>query len=178
MGLTEISEALIALNQLKDKGIIEDYAIGGGYAVIYHQVPYSTYDLDIFAVLDSEENILTLTPVYDFFRERGNKVQGEYIYAGEMAVQILPNISPLADEAVRQAEKTEVAEIPTKVIGVEHLIALSLVPFRITDKYRISRLIETADRILLDNIIDRFGNEENQLRKRLKSILGESQEIT
>lgn len=47
MGLTEICEALIALNQLKEKGIIEDYAIGGGYAVIYHQVPYSTYDLDI-----------------------------------------------------------------------------------------------------------------------------------
>ena len=52
MGLTEISEALIALNQLKGKGIVEDYAIGGGHAVIYHQVPYSTYDLDIFAPIN------------------------------------------------------------------------------------------------------------------------------
>ena len=172
MGLTEISEALIALNQLKEKGIIEDYAIGGGHAVIYHQVPYSTYDLDIFAIVSNTDNILTLTPIYDFFRERGNKVQGEHIYVGEMAIQILPNISPLSNEAVREAEETEVAEIYTKVIGVEHLIALSLIPFRQTDKYRISMLIKTADRKLLDNIIGRFGNEENHLRTRLKSILG------
>lgn len=174
MGLTEISEALIALNQLKEKGIIEDYAIGGGHAVIYHQVPYSTYDLDIFAIVSNTENILTLTPIYDFFRERGNKVQGEHIYVGEMAVQIFPNINPLSNEAVREAKETEVAEIHTKVIGAEHLIALSLIPFRQTDKYRISRLIEIADRKLLDKIIDRFNNEENQLRKRLKSILGNS----
>lgn len=172
MGLTEISEALLALNQIKEKGIIEDYAIGGGYAVIYHQVPYSTYDLDIFAIISSRDNIVTLAPIYDFFRKRGNKVQGEHIYVGDMPVQILPDISPLSDEAVREAEETEVAEIPTKVIGAEHLIALSLIPFRQTDKYRISRLIEIADRKLLDKIIDRFDNEENQLRKRLKSILG------
>ena len=78
------------------------------------------------------------------------------------------------DEAVREAKETEVAEIHTKVIGAEHLIALSLIPFRQTDKYRISRLIEIADRKLLDKIIDRFDNGENQLRKRLKSILGNS----
>lgn len=172
MGLTEICEALIALNQLKEKGIIEDYAIGGGYAVIYHQVPYSTYDLDIFAIISSVDKILTLTPIKDFFREKGYKVQGEHIYVGEMAVQILPDIGPLYNEAVREAEETEVAEIPTRVIGAEHLIALSLIPFRQTDKYRISRLIETADRKLLDKIIDRYDDEENQLRKRLKSVLG------
>lgn len=89
-----------------------------------------------------------------------------------MAVQILPDIGPLYNEAVREAEETEVAEIPTRVIGAEHLIALSLIPFRQTDKYRISRLIETADRKLLDKIIDRYDDEENQLRKRLKSVLG------
>ena len=172
--LTEISEALIVLNQLKEKGIIEDYAIGGGYAVIYHQVPYSTYDLDIFAIISSEDNILTLTPIYDFFREKGSEVQGEHIYVGKMPVQILPNINPLSDEAVRRAEKIEVAGIPTKVIGVEHLIALSLIPFRATDKYRISSLIETSDKKLLDEIINRFNNEENQLRARLNSVLGNS----
>ena len=123
MGLTEISEALIVLNQLK---------------------------------------------------ERGNEVQGEHIYVGKMAVQILPNINPLSNEAVKEAEEAEVSGIPTKVIGAEYLIALSLIPFRTTDKYRISKLIETVDRKLLDDIIDRFDDEENQLRKRLESILANS----
>jgi len=174
MALTEISEALLTLNELKEKGIIQDYAIGGGYAVIYHQIPYSTYDLDIFAIIRGRNEIASLAPIYDLFKERGNEVKGEHIYVGDMPVQILPDISPLADEAVRDAVETEVAEIHTKVIGAEHLIALSLIPFRQTDKYRISMLIKSIDKELLQEIIGRFDNEEYQLHAKLESILGNS----
>jgi len=171
LGLTELSEALIALNQLREKGVVEDYAIGGGYAVIYHQIPYATYDLDIFAIMSSGGSLDILRPVYKYIRERGYKIKGEHIYIGDMAVQILPNISPLSNNAVEEAIEVEVGGIPTKVIGVEHLIALALVAFRWGDKMRIEKLLEKADKKLLNKIIDRFGNEENQLHSRYKEVL-------
>ena len=171
MGLTELSEALIVLNQLKKKGVIEDYAVGGGHAVIYHQIPYSTYDLDIFAIISGEGGLDILHPVYKYFRENGYQIKGEHIYIGDMAVQILPNISPLSNSAVEEACKAEVDGIPTKVIGVEHLIALSLVAFRWKDKIRIINLLEKADKNLLEKVLNRFDNEENQLHTRFKEVL-------
>ena len=65
MGLPELHEALRTLNQLKETGVIEDYAIGGGYAVIYHAIPYSTSDLDIFVTLRDEDDFHTLNHYYN-----------------------------------------------------------------------------------------------------------------
>ena len=53
MGLKNI---LACLNELKDAGIIQDYAIGGGYAVMYYDLPISTYDLDILVLLLDEKD--------------------------------------------------------------------------------------------------------------------------
>ena len=177
MGLTELAEALIALNQLKKKGVIEDYAIGGGHAVIYHQIPYSTFDLDILAIVGGEDSLRMLQPIYEYFREKGNKIEREHIYIGDMAVQILPNVSLLSNDAVEEAHKVEVEGIPTKVIRIEHLIALSLVAFRFKDKIRISQLIEKANKKLLNKIFDRFDNEESKLRKRYQEVLASSRKV-
>jgi len=172
--LTELADALKALNQLKGKGLIEDYAIGGGYAEIYHNIPYSTYDLDIFAIISGEDSFRVLQPIYEYFKEKGNKIKGEHIYIGGMPVQIFPNISPLSNNAVEEAHKVEVEGIPTKVVGVEHLIALALVAFRLVDKLRIAKLLEKANMDLLNELLVRFDNEENQLHTRFKEVLGVS----
>lgn len=174
MELIEVSEALIAFNQLKERGVIEDYAIGGGYAAIYHQIPYSTYDLDIFVIISGESGLDILHSVYKYFRENGYRIEGEHIKVGDTAVQILPNISPLSNNAVKEACKAKVDGIPAKVIGIEHLIALSLVAFRWKDKIRIINLLEKADKNLLKKVLDRFGNEENQLHQRYKEVLASS----
>ncbi len=86
-------------------------------------------------------------------------------------IQIFPNVSPLHNNAVEEADKVEVGGIPTKVIGVEHLIALSLISFRPTDKWRIIQLLAEADKERLNKILNRFDNEEGKLRKRYKSVL-------
>ena len=171
---TELAGALKELNQLKEKGVIEDYAIGGGYATIYHGIPYSTYDLDIFAIISGEDSLRILQPTYQYFRDKGYKIKGEHIYVGDMPFQILPNISPLSVNAVEEAHRVELEGIPTKVIGVEHLIALSLVAFRWDDKSRIIKLLKRADRKSLNKILDRFGNEENQLHTRYREVLAGS----
>lgn len=169
--LGEFSEALIALNELKEKEIIQDYAIGGGHAIIHHNVEYASYDLDIFAIIVSEDSFRILQPVYRYFREKGNKIKGEHIYIGDKPIQIFPNVSPLHNNAVEEADKVEVGGIPTKVIGVEHLIALSLISFRPTDKWRIVQLLAEADKGRLNKILDRFDNGESLLHKRYQEIL-------
>lgn len=169
MGLPELAEALRILNQLKEKGVIEDYAIGGGYAVVYHTVPYSTYDLDIFVVLHNEADFHAL---YQYFKEKGNKIEDVYIYIGDMPVQFLPNyISPLFTETVQQAHEVIIEGIPSKVASIEHIIVLALDVFRAKDKIRIVQLLEKADRDLLDEILGRFDDEEGKLRARFKKVL-------
>ncbi len=58
--------ALETLNGLKGKGIIKDYAIGGGYAVNYYLEPSYTYDLDVLVLLGSDADYHAL---YQHFRE-------------------------------------------------------------------------------------------------------------
>lgn len=170
----EIIEALKELNQLKEKGVIQDYAMGGGHALVYHQVEKPTYDLDIFAIIRSEDSLRMLQPIYEYFRSKGYRLKHEHIIIGRMPMQILPNISPLSDNAVEEADEVEIEGIPTKIIGVEHLIALSLVAFRQSDKGRIRALLEKADRESLDKLLNRFDNEENQLCPRFQELLGSS----
>ena len=172
--LEELSGALIVLNELKEREIIQDYAIGGGHAIIYHQVEYASIDLDIFAIVVSEDSLRVLQPIYEYFFSRGYKAKGEHIYVGDVPIQIFPNISPLHNNAVEEADKVEVAGIPTKVIGVEYLIVLSLLPLRRTDIWRIKELLTKADKELLNKILNRFGNEENQLHTKYQKVLAGS----
>jgi len=163
-----LPEALGALNELKEKGVIQDYAIGGGYAVIYHNIPYSSYDLDIFAILRSDDDYRA---IYQHFREKGNKIEDVFIYIEDTPVQILPNISPLYDEAVKQAHEIEIDGIRSKIARVEHLIVIALEAFRLKDKIRVTQLLEKANTDFLDKILDRFDDEKGTLRKRYKSVL-------
>jgi len=73
---SSLPNVLIELNTLVRLGIIGDYAIGGGYAVIYHGIPYSTFDLDVLVVLGSDEDFQTL---YNHYRRKGNKIEDVYI---------------------------------------------------------------------------------------------------
>jgi predicted nucleotidyltransferase len=163
-------EALEELNSLIEKGIIQDYAIGGGYAVIYYDSPFYTYDLDVFVVLDDEDNYHTL---YEHYRERGNKIEGVCIHIADMPVQFFPNyISPLLNNAIEKAHKVEIEGIPSKVVKIEHLIALLLDAYRPKDKIRVTRLIEKANKKLLNKILTEFDDEQGKLHERFKQVLG------
>jgi len=162
-------DALKILDQLKRNGLIRDYAIGGGYGVNYYLEPILTYDLDIFLLINTDEEFHAL---YDYFRKARYKIENVYIVIAEMPVQFLPStIHPLIDEAVRKAKKIRVKGIHTKVLTAEYLIATLLMAFRPKDKMVIPHLLELADMKKLTSMIERFSNEKTPLDKRLQRIL-------
>ncbi|MBA7651607.1 hypothetical protein ES703_59426 [subsurface metagenome] len=167
---SDLPNVLTELNALIRLGIIEDYAIGGGYAVMYHGIPYSTFDLDVFVILGSEKDY---HKIYSHYREQGNKEQGVYIYIADMPVQFLPNfISPLFNDAIQEAEQIKVSGVPSKVVKVEYLIALLLTAFRPKDKIHVIELAKVADMSMLNEILRRFDEGQRLLSKRLEEVLG------
>jgi len=164
-----LKEVLTTLNKLKQKDIIKDYAIGGGYAVMYYDIPISTYDLDVLAILPSEDDFHRL---YEYFRREGAKIEDVYIFINDMPVQFLPNyISPLFNSAIEEANEIDFEGVRSKIVNLEYLIALLLTAFRPKDIIRIRGLLDKADIIVLTKIIKRFDDDKGKLFKRYKKIL-------
>jgi len=169
MGLKEV---LIELNNLKTTGIIQDYAIGGGYAVMFYDIQMSTYDLDVLVILPTENDYHRL---YDYFRMKGAKIENVYIFIEDMPVQFLPNyISPLFNCAIEEANRVEFGGVYSRVVTIEYLVILLLTSFRLKDKIRIQSLLDKVDKDLLLSLIQRFDNDENSLYKRYKEVLAGS----
>lgn len=166
MGLRDV---LVNLNNLVTVGVIQDYAIGGGYAVMYYDIPISTFDLDVLVVLSNDEDFHKL---YEHFRKKDAKIEDVYIYINNMPVQFLPSyISPLFNDAIEKANIVEFEGIRSKFVSIEYLIVLLLTSFRLKDKIRIQSLLDKANKDLLLDIIQRFDNAQHQLYERYKEVL-------
>jgi len=74
-----IEKVFKILNEMKKSGVLKNYAIAEGIATIYYTEPFSTQDIDIFFVPESENKIILLTPFYDFFAKKGFETYKEYI---------------------------------------------------------------------------------------------------
>ncbi len=169
MGLKDV---LINLNDLKASGIINDYAIGGGYAVIFYDIPLLTYGIDVLVILENEDAFHRL---YGHFRGKGAKIENVYIYIGDMPVQFLPDyISPLFRGAVEEANTVEFEGIKSRFVSIEYLILLLLTSFRPKDRIRIRSLTDKASKRLLLKLIERFDDDQKNLNQRYREILAET----
>ena len=167
-----LKDALITLNSLKESSIIGDYAIAGGYAVMYYDLPITTYDLDVLVVLSDEDDYHRL---YEYFRQNGARIEDVYIFICDMPVQFLPNyISPLFNSAIEEANEVEFDGVRSKFVSIEYLIALLLTSFRSKDKIRIESLLDKVTKTTLEGIIERFDDDQQTLLERYKGILGNS----
>ncbi|MBL7209885.1 MAG: hypothetical protein ISS52_07280 [Dehalococcoidia bacterium] len=165
-----LRDVLISLNDIKTAGIIQDYAIGGGYAVMFYDVPMEpTYDLDVLVILATEDDYHRL---YEHFRIRGAKIKDVYIFIEDMPVQFLPNyISPLFNSAIEEANIVEFEGVSSKFVTVEYLTVLLLTSYRPKDRMRIEGLLKKVDEDLLLDIIQRSDNDQGDLYKRYKEVL-------
>jgi hypothetical protein len=150
------------LNEMKAAGVVLDYAIGGAMAAYFYAEAVVTEDLDAFVLLSGESGgILLVTPIYEFLQKRGAEPKREHLVVGGTLLQVIPAYDALTEEAVAQAAEKSVGGTATRVMKVEHLIAIALKTGRSKDKLRVQLLLEqaTVDARLLEDIVARNGLE-------------------
>ncbi len=148
---------LEAINQMQADGVIGKYAIGGAVGATFYLEPAATVDLDLFITIPGESSgLVSLAPIYEHLKARGNKVQDEYIIIGEWPVQFLLPADDLEGEAINDAIETAVEGVPTRVMSAEHLVAIALRVGRLKDHNRILQFLEqeSVDREKLQKIIE------------------------
>ncbi len=154
-------QALLVLNELKDKKLIDDYAIGGGIAALRWTEPFFTQDLDVFVVLEKDKSLIVLTPIYEYLKEKGYIWQKHWIMIEGIPVDLFP-AGPLETEAVKQAVEVDYEGVKTKVMTPEYLIALFINAGRDKDFRKIELLLQQSqiDKDKLGMVLNRYGLRE------------------
>jgi hypothetical protein len=170
-----VKHTLETINQMQADGVIGKYAIGGAVGATFYLEPSATMDVDIFVLLPPAAGILlvSLTPIYQYLRSRGCRVEGEYIVIGGWPVQFLPASDALEHEAIEEGVQTEVEGIKTWVMRAEHLVAIALRTGRAKDHARILQFLEqnAVDRhklklVLVEyNLADKWESFERRYLK-------------
>lgn len=164
----KIKEAIKVINQMQDAGVIGRYAIGGAVGATFYLEPVRTIDVDVFVAIHAEPGsmLISLQPIYDYLTKRGYIAKGEYLVVKDWPVQFLSSTGPLIEEAITQARKFDVEDVPTYVFSAEHLVAIALQTGRAKDKARILQFKE-ADAFnpeLLHEILQRHGLVDSWMR--------------
>jgi predicted nucleotidyltransferase len=156
-----MKKTIEVLNQLQKKGLIKDYAIGGGIATIFYVEPFFTYDLDVFIIpsgMPREQNLILLSPIYGYLEAKGYKWKGEHIIIEGVPVQFIP-ADELEKEAVTRAKAVEYEGVKTRVMAPEYLVAVLLRAGRKKDMEKIEKLLEQTkiDKRKLGAILRKYG---------------------
>jgi hypothetical protein len=153
-----MKKTLRVLNDLKKKGILVDYAIGGGMGIVFYIEPILTYDLDVFILNENGTNLQPLTVLYHYLKKMGYQPKQEQIVIEGIPVQFLPAFNGLLDEAVREARRINYQGTEVRVMTVEHLLAIMLQTGRAKDRERFLKVLDEAeiDRSKLSRILKRF----------------------
>jgi len=149
----------MVLNELVEKKLIDQYAIGGGIAAVFYIEPILTYDLDVFIIQKEGPPLEPLAEIYRFLKDRGYREMDEQILIEGIPVQLLPAFNPLLEEAVLEANAIAYEGTPARVIGVEHLLAIMLQTGRPKDRERFIQVMQEAeiDRSRLDTVLTRYS---------------------
>jgi hypothetical protein len=157
-----MERTLQVLNELEQSGVLSRYAIGGAMSATFYVEPILTFDLDIIVLLpETQGGLLTLTPLYEALRARGYAEEGECMLIEGVPVQFLPAYNPLLEEALRDACDMPYEGTSTRVLRVEHVLAICVQTGRGKDRERIRLLREQAimDKEYLADILRRHELE-------------------
>jgi len=139
-------ETLHYLSQMREIGIIGDYAVGGAMAATFYIEPITTFDLDVFVMLPQEKDSLlfSLAPLYEHLRTAGFQEEKECVIINGVPVQFLPAYNPLTEEALEQAVEMDYDGIKVPVFSAEHLVAIALQTGRGKDNARVHSFVESS----------------------------------
>jgi hypothetical protein len=157
-----MEQTLQVLNSLERDGVLSRYAIGGAMGTVFYVEPLLTFDLDVIVVLpQTKSGLLTLAPLYDALRSKGYQEEGECVLIEGVPVQFLPAHNALLEEALREARETLYEHTATRVLRVEHLLAVCLQTGRAKDRERVRLMREqtTWDEEYLRAVLRRHSLE-------------------
>ena len=142
----DITAVIRMLNQMENDGAIDRYAIGGAVAATFYLEPAATMDVDVFVTVGTAPGGLLLDPqpIFDYLKDHGCTMRGEYVIIGEWPVQFLPSSPGLIDEAMSSAVEVDVEGTPARVFTAMHLAAIALQTGRAKDKARLLQFIEAG----------------------------------
>jgi hypothetical protein len=161
-----MKKTLEVLNQLVEGGTLETYAIGGAVAAVFYAEPLLTFDLDVFVLLANEgQSLQPLAPVYAVLKDKGYLEAAECVMIEGVPVRFLPAYNDLILEALHEARQTIYEGVSTRVLRVEHLIAICIQTGREKDRERVRLLREVSeiDHEYLESILNRYKLERNWL---------------
>ena len=140
-----MERTLQVLNELERDGVLSRYAIGGAMGATFYIEPILTFDLDIIVLLpETQGGLLTLAPLYEALRAKGYAEEGECVLIEGVPVQFLPAYNTLLEEALREAREMPYDTTRTRVLRLEHLIAICLQTGRTKDRERVRIVREQA----------------------------------
>ncbi len=163
MDIEGVKAIIAEMNELERRGVVEQYAIGGSVAVMRYTEPFFTKDLDLFVVLRGRGPLIDLAPLWDHFKQRGAEFRNQWLTWMGVDFEFLPPPGELEEEAIRNADETELEGLPARVFAPEYLVAIYL---KIGDRKRlamIEMLLEQyrkIDRDRLRAILERHGLRE------------------
>jgi len=166
-----VKKTLKVLNDMVEMGLIKQYAIGGGIAVLYYTEPVLTYDLDVFCLLPADKGeLITLSPIYEYLQKKGYREDGEHIIIEGIPVQMIPAYNEIIEEALNEAAEVKYQQIKTRIVRVEHLLVIMLQTYRPKDRERILLLLDETqiDMLYLENVLKRHGLMKKWLTFRMR----------
>lgn len=134
------------LNDLRALRLVDQFAIGGAYAVSFHSEPLATRDLDVFCHLRTAGLLIDLSPLYAYLEGRGYHAEGDAVLIEGIPVQFLPAPTRLVDEAIENAVELSIEGAMTRVIDLEYIIGIALDLGRTKDKLRLDHLLSVTSR--------------------------------
>jgi hypothetical protein len=163
MEIEGLKAIITEMNELERRGVIEAYAIGGSVAVMRYTEPFFTKDLDLFVALRSRGELIDLAPLWNHFKKRGAEFRNQWLTWMGVDFEFLPPPGKLEEEAVRNAEETEIEGLPARVFAAEYLLAIYL---KLGDRKRLAMIemlleqYKKIDRNRLHDILERHGLRE------------------
>jgi hypothetical protein len=113
-------EALRALNGLKRRRIIKDYAVIGAVAATAYMEPVFTEDIDVIVLVDTDQKYRR---TFGRIAELAEGQDGMHQVLGGIPVQLFPStVMPLYRDVVENARQIRIDNIRAKVATAEHLI--------------------------------------------------------
>ena len=151
-----MKKTLQVINQMKSKGLIDDYAIGGNVGVIFYTEPFNNEQLDIFVTPKPAKS--KLNPILNYLINKGYQWNGDQ----SVAIEGFPTNFILADklerEAITDAKAAEYHGVKIRIMTPEYLVVLHLRTGSSIEYGKITKLLEQVilDKKKLDDILGRY----------------------